>query len=198
MATIIDTLVFDRTAEDVERVKTLKSQIMTYGLSSLSQAERTEYLAGMKGAYNYTDMNRVGQAVAFLAQRLTALPGELEAYRASIGVGEDAIFNLPYNPDQVSVNPKTDWSVTDIPTVSQIKTYLANISNLRSILALPSGTPSPPSNLNAMTYTTANNLEKILSVIYQAFLKIEAEEYDLIDRAALDHWLAGEVYAGEI
>lgn len=195
---VMDTLVFDRTASDVQRVKTLKSQIMTNGFSSLSAAERTEYLAGMKGAYNYTDMNRVGQAVAFLAGRLTSLPGELETYRASIGVGEDEIFDLPYDPDQVSVNPKTNWTVSDIPTESQIRTYLANISNLRSILALPSGTPSPPANLNAMNYTTANNLERILYVIYQAFLEVEAEEYDLINRAALDHWLAGEVYAGEI
>lgn len=195
---VMDTLVFDRTASDVQRVKTLKSQIMTNGFSSLSAAERTEYLAGMKGAYNYTDMNRVGQAVAFLAGRLTALPGELETYRASIGVGEDEIFDLPYDPDQVSVDPKTNWTVSDIPTESQIRTYLANISNLRSILALPSGTPSPPANLNAMNYTTANNLERILYVIYQAFLEVEAEEYDLINRAALDHWLAGEVYAGEI
>lgn len=198
MSTVIDTLIYDRTAEDVERVKTLKTQIMTNGLSSLSSAERAEYLAGMRGAYNYTDMNRVGQAVAYIAGRMTALPGQLQAYRQSHGVAEDSVYDLPYDPSAVSVTPKTDWSVSDIPTQAQIRIYLANISNLRSILTLPSGTPSPPANLNGMTYTIANNLERILYVIYQRFTEIEAEWYDLIDRATLDHMFTGEVYAGEI
>lgn len=198
MSTVIDTLIYDRTAEDVERVKTLKTQIMTNGLSSLSSAERAEYLAGMRGAYNYTDMNRVGNAVAYIAERMTALPIQLKAYRQSHGVAEDSLYDLPYDPSAVSVNPKTDWSVSDIPTQTQIRTYLANISNLRSILTLPSGTPSPPANLNGMTYTVANNLERILYVIYQRFTEIEAEWYDLIDRATLDHMFTGEVYAGEI
>lgn len=195
---VIDQLIFDRTAEDVERVKTLKTQIMTNGLSSLSSAERAEYLAGMRGAYNYTDMNRVGNAVAYIANRMTSLPNELKAYRQAHGVAEDSVYDLPYDPSAVSVNPKTDWRVSDIPTQTQIRTYLANISNLRSILTLPSGTPSPPANLNGMTYTIANNLERILYVIYQRFSEVEAEWYDLIDRATLDHMFNGEVYAGEI
>ena len=198
MSTVIDQLIFDRTAEDVERVKTLKAQIMQNGLSSLSSAERAEFMAGMRGAYNYTDMNRVGNAVAYIASRMTALPGQLQAYRQAHGVAEDSVYDLPYDPSAVSVSPKTDWSVSDIPTQTQIRTYLANISNLRSILTLPSGTPSPPANLNGMTYTIANNLERILYVIYQRFTEIEAEWYDLIDRATLDHMFTGEVYAGEI
>ena len=198
MSTIVDSLIFDRTQEDVDRVKTLKTQIMTDGFSSLSSAERAEYLAGMRGAYNYTDMNRVGQAVAYIAQRMTALPEQLYAYRQAHGVAEDSVYNLPYDPAQVSVTPKIDWKVSDIPSQTQIKTYLGNISNLRSILTLPSDTPSPPQNLNGMTYTVANNLEKILYVIYQRFLEIETGWYNLIDRATLDHMFTGEVYAGEV
>ena len=56
---IIDNLVYDRTQADVDRVFTLKNKILTEGLSSLSAEEKTEYMAGMKGAYNYGDMNRV-------------------------------------------------------------------------------------------------------------------------------------------
>ena len=113
-------------------------------------------------------------------------------------MGEDHIFDLPYDTADIVVSPKTDWSVSDIPTVTQIKTYLGNISNLRSILTLPSGTPSPPSTLNGMTYTTANNLERILWVVYQALLQVESEAYDLIDRAILDRWHSDEFYANEI
>ena len=57
---IIDNLVYDRTQADVDRVFTLKNKILTEGLSSLSAEEKAEYMAGMKGAYNYGDMNRVG------------------------------------------------------------------------------------------------------------------------------------------
>jgi len=195
---IIDELIFDRTADDVERVKVLKDQIMSEGLDSLTPSEKAEYLAGMKGAYNATDMNRVGTAVQYIAQRMIQLPIDLQTYRENNGVGEDHIFDLPYDTADIVVNPKTDWSVSDIPTVTQIKTYLGNISNLRSILTLPSGTPSPPSTLNGMTYTTANNLERILWVVYQALLQVESEAYDLIDRAALDRWHSDEFYANEI
>ena len=64
MSTVIDTLVFNRTQADVDRVFILKNKILTGGLTALSDEEKTEYMAGMKGAYNYQDMNRVGQAVA--------------------------------------------------------------------------------------------------------------------------------------
>ena len=80
---IIDNLVYDRTQADVDRVFTLKNKILTEGLSSLSAEEKTEYMAGMKGAYNYGDMNRVGQAVAYIANRMTSLPGQLAAYRST-------------------------------------------------------------------------------------------------------------------
>lgn len=198
MATVIDTLIFDRTSDDVERVKALKTQIMSEGFSSLSSAERAEYLAGMRGAYNYTDLNRVGKAVAYIASRMEAIPDELKAYRQSHGVAEDSAFDLPYDPEKVSVNPKTDWSVSDIPTKAQIKVYLANISNLRSILTLPSGTPSSPSTLNNMSYVTANRIESILYTIFQQLTEVEQEWYDLIDRAMSDRMYAGEVFAGEI
>ena len=67
MSTVIDTLVFNRTQADVDRVFILKNKILTGGLTALSDEEKTEYMAGMKGAYNYQDMNRVGQAVAYIA-----------------------------------------------------------------------------------------------------------------------------------
>ena len=70
---VIDTLVYDRTQADVDRVFTLKNKILTGGLTALTAEERTEYMAGMKGAYNYTDMNRVGQAVSYIANRMTSI-----------------------------------------------------------------------------------------------------------------------------
>ena len=54
---IIDELIFDRTADDVERVKVLKDQIMSEGLDSLtglrlrSAADGTESLLPVDGAF---------------------------------------------------------------------------------------------------------------------------------------------------
>ena len=79
MSTVIDTLIYDRTQADVNRVFTLKNKILTEGLNALSAEEKAEYMAGMKGAYNYTDMNRVGQAVAYIANRMTSLHSALAA-----------------------------------------------------------------------------------------------------------------------
>ena len=59
-------LITDRTAADVERYLTLRNK----GFANLTQAERTEWLAPMKGAYNYTDLNRVEEAVIYVADKL--------------------------------------------------------------------------------------------------------------------------------
>ena len=56
-------LITDRTSQDVARVKELTFKDMTAD-------ELTEWLAGMKGAYNYTDLNRVNEAVIYVTERL--------------------------------------------------------------------------------------------------------------------------------
>ena len=195
---IIDDLVFDRTREDVDRVKELKLKIMTQGLSALTEDEEAEYLAGMKGAYNYTDLNRVGEAVDYLATQLSSLSTRLEDYREALDVADDSSVSVPYSASDISVTPKTDWTMSDIPTQTQIATYLGNIANLRSLLDLPSGTPTVPSNLNSMDYTTANDLERILYIIYTRMAVLESQLFEAIDRATLDRVYSGEISAGEV
>lgn len=62
---IIDTLITDRTLADVERVKALRKK----GFAAMTSEERSEFLAPMKGAYNATDLNRVQEAMEYLAER---------------------------------------------------------------------------------------------------------------------------------
>ena len=57
-------LVYDRTVEDVERALVLAKKAEA---GTLTDAEKTEWLAGMKGCYNAADMNRVEAAVQTLA-----------------------------------------------------------------------------------------------------------------------------------
>lgn len=62
-------LVYDRTAEDVERALALAKKAEA---GTLTDVEKTEWLAGMKGCYNATDMNRVEAAVKSIAAELKA------------------------------------------------------------------------------------------------------------------------------
>lgn len=194
---VIDTLIFDRTQADVDRVYALKQKILTDGLTSLTAEEKAEYMGGMRGAYNATDLNRVGQAVSYLADRFTDLPGELEAYREEKGVADDELYHVPYDPSTVVVSPKQNWTVADIPTNSQVQTYLNNLLVLRRQLVLPADAPMVPTSLNNLTFDTANQIEYLLWLVNAALVEVENDLYGKIDRAAESFWYAGEVNCGE-
>lgn len=193
---VIDTLIYDRTQNDVDRVFELKRKILSQGLSSLTAEEKAEYLAGMKGAYNATDLNRVGEAVAYLAGRMTALPGQLLEYESEKGVADDTLFHVPYNPATISVTAKHDWTMADVPTQSQVQAMLADLTVLRRQLTLPSDAPAVPTSLDSLTYTTANEIEYLLFLINQAFITVEAKLYSLIDRTAMAFHYANTYHAG--
>lgn len=109
----ISTLVTDRTRADVEN--------------------KTN-----KGFYNASDLNRVGAAVQYVAERFAA-----QGYT-------------------VTVHPKTDWTEKDIPTASELETYRQNIAALRALLAVMPTTPEAPDSMAGLTYTEANDIEQIL------------------------------------
>lgn len=197
MSTVIDTLIYDRTQADVDRVFALKNKILTEGLNALSAEEKAEYMAGMKGAYNYTDMNRVGRAVVYIADRMIALPTELETYREEREVVDDPAYHVPYDADSIVVTAKTDWVMGDTPTQSLVTSYLNNLTVLRKQLTLPPDAPLVPSSLDNLTFSTANNIEYLLYVIYQAFLKVEATLYRKIDYTVANYPYAGIAYSGE-
>lgn len=88
--------------------------------------------------YNVSDLNRVGEAVRYLAERFT-------------GYGY-----------AVTVNPKTNWSESDTPTASQMETYRLNIAHLRAVIAVMQSTPETPETMRALNYVKANNIERIL------------------------------------
>lgn len=194
---IIDTLIYDRTQADVDRVIELKTKILTQGLSSLTADEKTEYLSGMKGAYNASDLNRVGGAVSYVAGRLTDIPTELLTYLASKDVADDYIFQMHYDPDSIDVDPKLDWSEEDIPSDTEISKYLSDISTLRGVLTLPTDVPDVPSSLDYFVFTTANDIEYILYVVDVTAEAMKAAIIEKIDLASTAFMYAGEVDCGE-
>lgn len=88
--------------------------------------------------YNVSDLNRVGEAVQYLAERFT-------------GYGY-----------AVTVNPKTDWTEDNVPTRKQLETYRRNIAELRRQLTVMAATPETPETMRALNYVKANNIERIL------------------------------------
>lgn len=148
---IINELVYNRTQADVDRVYTLKNKILTGGLAALSAEEKAEYLAGMKGAYNYTDFNRLGEAVAYLVERMK----ELDIHDSSI-------------------IPKVDWVMGDTPTQSQVSNLLSCLTKLRAKLSLLDDAPSVPNSLDKLTYQTANDMELLLWMIDQRITQTTA------------------------
>lgn len=188
MTTVIDTLIYDRTQEDVDRVKELKSRILLNGWNTLTSAEKSEYLAGMKGAYNASDLNRVGQAINYVAQEETSMATALTAYRVAKGVAPDSQFDLPFDASQISVNPKTDWAVTDVPNETQANDLLSDLGEVRQSLTLPADVPPIPTTLNGLDYITANAIEYILFAIDQTLDGIDEDIKGKIDRSA-DAWI---------
>lgn len=136
---IIDELITDRTQADVDRVNLLTQKWLD---GTITSAEQTEWNNGMKGAYNYTDLNRVGQAVAYVANLLN------QAGRS------------------VSVEAKTNWTANDIPTRAQMDAFLNDLSLLKR--NVNANVPNVPSSMDNLTFETANRIEQIIIAVYDA------------------------------
>ena len=164
MAFDISTLITNRTLQDVQRVKELATKgrgmdsgelLEWYGaeIALLVDSNMYELLdsegavlsvvtkqgtGGHKGSYNASDLNRVGQAILYVA----------------------SMYNQ-YGYSLV-VNPKTDWSDTDYPTLSQMETYLNDIQTIRNVVTTFPTTPNAPETMYCIDWKVANNIEQIL------------------------------------
>lgn len=136
MAFDFGTLVTNRTQQDVDYVRQLIDKLLNGTATDAEKAEWNSFT--LKGSYNYTDMNRVGDAVEYVALLL-----------------------LKYGTS-VDVFPKHDWSESDIPTVSQLEQYRSDIATLRDALDAMPTTPQVPATMNNLTLSEANAIEKIL------------------------------------
>ena len=130
-------MVTDRTSADVERWRTLQQK----GYAAMTADEKAEWISGtMKGAYNASDMNRVGVALNYL---------------------RDALADEEFMPRD-AFTAKTDWKESDIPTVNDLTRYLSYVESVRSATIHFAETPRTPVNTRALNYRDANDIEKIL------------------------------------
>lgn len=138
MAFDFTTLVTDRTEADYRHWEELRNK----GFLNMTDAERAEWLTGnMKGAYNKGDLNRVGEALNYLHDKLN----------------EAGYITYP-----LTFTAKTNWTVASIPTADDLTYYLKCVSNIRKALTLFANTPPAPTDTGALSIDEANNIEKIL------------------------------------
>ena len=135
-----DTYAVSLTAVTAAGTSTNYALTLYYGLLTLITDRTAEDVANKtaKGFYNASDLNRVGAAVQYVAERFTA-----QGYA-------------------VTVSPKTDWLASDIPTVSELETYRQNIAALRGLIAVIKSTPETPETMRFLDYIKANDIEQIL------------------------------------
>jgi hypothetical protein len=137
-------LITDRTQADVDRYTELRLKY----LSGMTAEEKAEWETHLKGAYNYTDMNRVESAVEYVANRLT---------EAGYGV-------IPV--------VKKNWTLTDKPTLVDLNRYMKNISDIRSVLATYETTPEAPTTERRLSFQAANAIEQILADVDELVSKM--------------------------
>ena len=86
-----------------------------------------------KGAYNYSDLNRVERAAAELSD----------------------LYGL-------NLDTKTDWNVWDVPQKSDMLRYITNIKKIRQACLNPNSVSAAPDSMDGLNFNDANNIEKII------------------------------------
>jgi hypothetical protein len=132
------TPIIDRTQADVNLVL----EYDNIGYNNLTPEQKAVWNAGMKGALNASDLNRIENNIQYLASILE-------------------LYNL---------NIKTNWQMSDVPRNNDFNRILSNLNalkdkfHLKYDISLPE-TPDLPLN----SYEKINDIENILYIINQSF-----------------------------
>ena len=94
----------------------------------------------VRGAYNYTDLNRVTAAMDGIKARLEKDGYRVDGYRDTVN----------------------EWSDSDAPRAAQLEAYLANVAAIRAVLDVLPTTPETPEDMDLLTWMEANDIEQIL------------------------------------
>lgn len=106
----------DRTQADVDRCKVLAAK----GWNNMTDSEKAEwYGAAMRGAYNYSDLNRVEAAVAELSEFL-----------------------------ELGLTTKTDWGKWENPNASHMSRYISNLQTIKDRYLSSVQIPAAMNSLN--------------------------------------------------
>lgn len=116
--------------------------------ADMTAAQKQIYDTGI-GAYRHTDLNRVGQACA-------------ELYTAITDAGYTVTGYTPL---------RTDWARGERPTPEDMEVYLATVNSIKQALNAPQ---SLPASMRHISYTDANNIEKLLKEVDDILTRLSA------------------------
>lgn len=137
-------LITDRTLEDVRTVIKLLDRAKENGIEAWTAKELEWFnTAIVRGAYNDTDLNRVGKAIQYIAQELVK-----RGYVAD-------------------VTARTDWIKSDVPTNGLMDAYLADVNTLRN--AQGTEIQGIPATMAWLSFMGANAIEKALVEVDAVF-----------------------------
>ena len=189
------TLITDRTESDVYFAKKLCSK----GLGKMTEEEKEQFLSGLKGAYNYTDFNRVEGAIKFVVDEMLSAPQFLKEYAEELGVCWSDAFSVGYDVgliSEIETKPADYWSVEHILTSDEREQYLANASAVAGVFEeLP---PKYPTSLDKLTHIGANEIEKGIENTYVTFSYNFDEKKKFIEETSKAWFYSGDLYGGEI
>lgn len=145
---MFNSLITDRTILDFERWRTLRDK----GYENMTEAEREEWAGDMKGAYNASDLNRVGAVLNTLRDRLKD---------AGYLVGNEFVM-------------RTNWEKGEIPTAAAFFAYIGAVATVRGAVTQFPETPKTPEDTGGLDFEGANNIERIALAVEGVIEKIKA------------------------
>ena len=187
-------MVTDRSLADVDFAK---KQVRKGVDEMRKDGTLQEFTNGLKGAYNYTDFNRVEKAVHYLDRTLPAIAVDGIALRELLGVAPDVFFNVPYDPkDYGSAQVWFDWDVFSTINQENRERYINNVRHI--VAAFGDVPPWFPSTLVGLDYIGANNIEKALEETNEKMLSLRDRMFGYLENTALAWYYSNDFYGGEL
>ena len=185
-------MITDRAPSDIVIAKTLVKK----GFQNMTDDEKQEFLKGLKGAYNYTDFNRVESAVEYRADLLCDTHDEIMAKIDEYGIARDRFLYLPYEKDEyLSLSVKTDWETSDMLTTEDMERYLKNARIVADAFGLAQ--TGFPETMRGMSYSGANAIERSLDLVAPTLAENKAQKEAYIESTAKAWVYSDEIYGGE-
>lgn len=216
-------MITDRSASDVLLAKNLIKK----GFQNMTEDEKSCFLKGLKGAYNYSDVNRIETATKYFVDTMLQIYEQNIQLAKELGVDWAEIYDVPYNPeDYESIVIKNDWEINDIFSEADGTDFLNKIVYvLSAIIDIPLDidtyyltdtnglvlqdkdgnylefgltTGKFPTSFDGFDYKKANIIEKSMENFNVALTDLKINKENLIIGTAKAWYYSGDLYGGEI
>ena len=217
-------MITDRSASDVLLAKNLIKK----GFQNMTEDEKNSFLSGLKGAYNYSDVNRVETAIKYFVDTMLQIYEQDIQLAKELGVSWAEIYDVPYNPeDYKNIVHKNDWNTNDIFSEADRTDFLNKIVYVLSAIidipldinyltdtnglvlqdrdgnylefeGLTTSTGEFPTSFDGFDYKKANIIEKSMEDFNVALIDLKIDKENLIIGTAKAWYYSGDLYGGEI